>query len=209
MNNIEKKELREKILEKIYELLNGNLNEHLENHNKIINSFSGIEESIILGEMQYLEQMGFLSYKLYNGIASLYPVPIKIKLTAKAIDFIENNNSLSGSNNNNSNNSYNINIENINSSQFVVGSDNNITFSTNDENILINYLENLLELNKENIQLKNIINQTKQDIKTTSLSDKIFYGVGLSLKSLANMGLGIATNLLTPYLAQKLGITLN
>jgi hypothetical protein len=200
MDTVERQKLRLEILKKLCEALNYDINNTMNNVYNVIELFTENKE-YIWSNLSYLEEKGYVQYKLFKGIASVDNEPKNIKLTSKAIDLIEKleTNMPTDYYQQDFSSTALSNFRDINNSYIILNSPNaSITIPNNDSEKILNYLKDLLEKNPNNQTIKDIYEKTEEKIKNNTLTKDYLQGVGFALTAVFNMGISITSNLLTP-----------
>lgn len=204
MNALERQQLRLRILKVICETLNYDLNNVLDRNTQIFELIPDVAQEEIIRNVLYLGDKGYLKYSLIHLHGFAFPT--MIRLLTPAIDLVEKIETKMATDKYEDDFSKTAitNFSNINNSQIIVNSPGaNITITEHEESELIAYLHELVKNNSENTPLKNIVENTIKEVKSKHASKDFLKGIG---SALMNLGISIASNLLTPGVASILGI---
>jgi hypothetical protein len=204
MDTLERQQFRIKILEEVCKALNFDLNKTLERNNAIFEMFPSIDPEDIISGILYLGEKGYLKYHPIHYMGEI--MPTMIKLQSRAIDLIEKIQTNMPTENYEKDFSKIAltNFSNIHNSQIIVNSSNaQINISKNEHEEILKYFDDLLRNNVDNIPVKNIIEKTEEEVRKGKATKDYLRGIGSALMS---MGISLASNLLTPTVANLLGI---
>lgn len=205
MTALERQQLRLRILKVICETLNYDLNNALDRNNQIFELIPDVDKEEIIRNVLYLGEKGYLKYSLIHLHGFAFPT--MIHLLTPAIDLVEKIETKMATDKyeNDFSKTAITNFSNISNSQIIVNSSGaNITITEREESELIAYLNELVKNNSENIPLKSIVENTVKEVKNKRASKEFLKGIG---SVLMNFGISIASNLLTPGVANVLGIS--
>jgi hypothetical protein len=205
MNVFERQRLRLDILKKICEAYNYNIGNTFANSNAIFELFPDIDKEEVLSELLYLREKGYLKFDM---ILILKPTPMNIQLEHRAIDLVEKVSTGIPTVEYEQDFSRTVlnQFSQINNSQIVINSPNIQIMITQTESIeLLDYLDELVKKNQNNAILQGLFENTKNEIKQGKATKEYIRGIG---SVLANIGISLASNLLTPVIGGLLGIKL-
>jgi len=204
MTSSKREEFRIKVLEVLCEELNFDLNKTLVENNAIFELFPDIDQEDTLSTVLYLGEKGYLSYHIQRFMGEC--MPYNIKLQSKAIDLIgkiQRDMPIEKYEQDFSRNALS-NFSNIYNSQIILNSPNShAIYSSNEMSELLKYLDSLKNENMDNRALQKIVENIEGEIKNNTASKEFLRGIGSSMK---NMGINLATNLLTSGIGKMLGI---
>ena len=203
MTTSERQALRLKILKQTCEILDYDLNKSIL-QDKIPEIYKDIDLNEVTKQLMFLGEKGYLKITKIAYQGEEYPG--RIRLNTSSIDLIErieSNNNIDAYENDFSKDSIVL-YGNITNSQVIMNSANsNIIISQNDSSELIIFFINLKEKNKDNNIIQNLSERVVSEIKKGSATKEYLKGIGQTLLSI---GTSVYANLITPIVANLLGI---
>ena len=211
MNTIERQELRLNILKKLCEVFNFDMNDSLDNHGGIGTVFPDIEHKELLSNISYLKEKGYIEFDPFKSCAMETFTPMRLGITGKTVDLIEKIEAKMSTEKYEQDFSSTAlyNFTNVSHSNIIVQSPGaSITITNNEGDDVLKYLNDLLIRNNNHPALKSLVSEAEEKIKNNKATKDYLHGIGMGLKVFMNMGMSIASNLLTPKVAGLLGIVL-